>query len=76
MSGLILALFTSPLSLTGPMRMLLLVPLCLSLSIVYKTIKCDDLRAVPLAAVVLCVTILVSMYAVGVGLWIFYVLFA
>ena len=70
------ALFTTPVSLTGFARLLLLLPLCLSISIVYKTIRCADLRAKPLACAVgaLWVTVVVGMYAVGVGFWLLYVL--
>ncbi len=54
----------------------LLLPLCLSISIVYKTLRCRHLRDVPLAALVLWITIVAGMYAVGIGLWLVYRLFA
>ncbi|GJM26549.1 MAG: hypothetical protein DHS20C16_29640 [Phycisphaerae bacterium] len=76
MGGPILAWLTTPSVLTGWQHMLMLVPLCLGISIVYKTIKCEDLREVPTASVVLCAAIVGSMYAVGVGIWVLYILMA
>jgi hypothetical protein len=40
---------------------LLALPLCLGISIVYKSIRCDTMRRVPREALVLCVFILVVM---------------
>jgi hypothetical protein len=65
----LLGAFTSTVSLTGTQRFLLMLPLCLSIAVVYKTIRCSDLRDVPVAAAVLWVTIVVGMFAVGAGLW-------
>ena len=72
----VLAWLTTPGVLAGWQRMLMLVPLCLGISIVYKTIKCQNLSEVPTASVVLCVAIVASMYAVGIGIWVLYVLMA
>lgn len=55
--------------LSGMQRMLLVLPLCLSISVVYKTIRCEKLADMPLAALGLWVTIIVGMYAVGIGVW-------
>lgn len=74
-SAVIAGLLT-PSVLTGWQRMLMLIPLCLGISIVYKTIKCEDLKEVPAASVVLCAAIVGSMYAVGIGIWVLYVLMA
>jgi hypothetical protein len=46
-----------------------MLPLCLSIAIVYKTTRCPHLRQVPLAALGLWITIIIGMSAVGVGLW-------
>jgi hypothetical protein len=55
----------------------LLVPGRPAISIVDKTLKCENLREVPIASiVVLCITIVAGMYAVGVGLWAVYLLLA
>ena len=69
-------LFVDPISLVGWQRMLLLLPLCLAISVVYKTTKCDHVREVPLASLVLWVTIVIGMYAVGIGLQLVYSLLA
>lgn len=72
----LLGLLTTPMTLTGIQHMLLLAPLCLSISVVYKTLRCERLAEVPAAATVLWFLILVSMYAVGVGIWLLYLLLA
>ncbi len=61
--------FVSGIGLTGPQRLLLMLPLCLSIALVYKTIRCERLRSVPLATLGLWVTIVLGMYSVGFGLW-------
>ncbi len=55
--------------LTGFQHALLLLPLCLSVSVVYKAVRCPNIREIPLASLVLFVTIVFGMYAVAVGLW-------
>ncbi len=40
---------------------LLLLPLCLGIAVVYKSIKCNSMKRVPREAIVLFVTILVVM---------------
>jgi hypothetical protein len=55
--------------LSGTHHILLILPLCLSVAIVYKTMRCENLRDIPAAAAILWGTIVVGMYAVGVGLW-------
>ena len=65
----LLALFTSAIQLNGGQRLILMLPLCLAIAIVYKTTRADDLREVPAAAAGLWVTIVLGMCAVGVGLW-------
>ena len=72
----LLAFLTAPVTLTGTQHMLLLAPLCLGISVVYKTVKTERLRDLPAAALALWVTILVGMYAVGVGAWLLYLLLA
>ncbi len=62
-------LFVTGVELTGLQRMVLMLPLCLSIAIVYKTIRLDDLRDLPKAAAVLWVTIVIGMCVVGGGLW-------
>jgi hypothetical protein len=64
-----LALFTTSAELSGTQRLILMLPLCLSVAIIYKTTRLENMRDVPGAAAVLWVTIVLSMCAVGVGLW-------
>lgn len=63
-------LFTTAVDLTGVQRLLLMLPLCLSIAIIYKTTRCENLREVPVAALGLWITIVLGMYAVGLGLWV------
>ena len=64
-----LALFLKPVALTGPQQLLLLIPLCLAVSVVYKATKLDNLRALPLAALSTWITVVVGMFAVGIALY-------
>lgn len=61
--------FIIPVPLTGWEQLFLLLPLCLSVSVVYKLTKMDNLREVPLAALSTWVTIVIGMFAVGAGLY-------
>ena len=63
------ALFTTGIPLSGLGRLSLMLPLCLSIAIVYKTTRCQELRDVPKAAAGLWVTIVLGMCLVGFGLW-------
>ena len=69
MTATLSALFTNAIDLTGTQRFLLMLPLCLSIAVVYKTTRLEDLRAIPAAALALWVTIVLGMCAVGLGLW-------
>jgi len=69
MTTVLAGLFTSAIRLQGPERFFLMFPLCLSIAIIYKTIRLEDLRELPKAAAVLWVTIVVGMCLVGGGLW-------
>jgi len=68
----ILASFTSAMNLGGVARLLLMLPLCLSVAIVYKTIRLPHVEDVPVAALRLWITVLGGMCAVGVGLWLLF----
>jgi len=77
MTELLLAtIFLNPISIGGWHRMLLLLPLAMSISLVYKTTKCDHLGEVLPATLALWITIIVGMYAVGVALWGLFLLMA
>lgn len=68
----LLAFLTSPMTLSSTQHLALLGPLCLAISLVYKTIRCEHLRQVPIAAVVQCITIIAGMLGVGVAVWLLY----
>ena len=70
MTGALAGLFTTAIELTGAQRLLLMLPLCLSIAVVYKATRCEKLRDLPAAALILWVTIVVGMYAIGLGLWV------
>jgi len=76
MIGVLAGFFLTPLPLSGFQHALLLLPLSLSISIVYKAVRCTNVRDIPKAALALWVTIVVGMYAVAIGLWLLYRLFA
>ena len=48
----------------------LLLPLCLGVSLVYKCVRVDDVRKIPLEAVKATFWIVAGMAAAGVGLWV------
>ena len=75
MTAALAGLFTTPVTLTGLGHALLLVPLSLAIAVVYKTVRCENLREIPLASLVLCITIVGGMYAVGIGLWLLHLAF-
>ena len=68
--------FIDPIPIVSWQKLAMVLPLCLAIAIVYKTTKCRELRDVPVASLVLWVTILVGMFAVGIGLLVAYTLFA
>ena len=59
----------------GITRQLLLLPLCLSIAVVYKTTRCENDRDIPMATLALWLTIVFGMYAVAVALWLVFSLF-
>jgi len=76
MIDVLATLFINPITFGRWQSILLLLPLCLAISVVYKTIKCDNIREIPLASVVSWVTIVVGMYAVGIALFVLYEIMA
>lgn len=64
------SLFVKPMSITGVGgRLALLIPLSLSISIVWKTIRCERLSAIPLASVRHCFMIVMVMMLIGAALY-------
>jgi hypothetical protein len=62
--------------ISGIARLLMLLPLAASISIVYRTIHCKRLRSVPLTSLTLTLTLVGGMMAIGVGLLIVFRLLA
>ncbi len=48
----------------------LLLPLCMSVAIVYKTIRVEDVRRLPVAIVLLMGYILAGLVALSAALWV------
>ncbi len=69
-------LFLDPIPLSGIQRAALLLPICLSISVVYRTIKTPNLRDIPRTSLALWVTIVVGMWVVALTLYVVYLLFA
>lgn len=70
------SLFVQPVSITGIGRLAMLVPLTLSISLVYKTMRCERLSSIPLASIVLTIMILVTMGLIGLVLLVLFRLLA
>ena len=68
----LLAVFLQPVVLARWQQMLMLLPLCLTVSVVYKTTRCERVRDIPWAAFVSWITIVVGMYLVGITLLVVY----
>ncbi|MEK6677529.1 MAG: hypothetical protein AABZ47_17985 [Planctomycetota bacterium] len=63
------AIFIQAIELTAFQRFLLMWPLCLAIAVVYKSTRCVSMKQVPSATLILWVTMVFGLYAVGVGLW-------
>jgi len=61
-------MFMNPIEIRGIGRIAMLLPLALSISIVYKTIRCTKIASIPLASVSLCGMIVFTMFLIGVVL--------
>jgi hypothetical protein len=76
MSTWLLAWFTTPVQINGVERLLLLLPLCFSVSIIYKATRCERIGDIPLATFALWLTIVGGMIGVGILMWIAFLLLA
>jgi hypothetical protein len=76
MIGMLATVFVNPPMLSRWQQALLLLPLCLAVSVVYKTTKCESVHEIPFAVLKNWVTIVVGMYAVGIALLLIYELLA
>ena len=72
MTGCLAVLFVTGIELNGMQRFLLMLPICLSIAVVYKATRCERLRDIPKASLVLWISIVAGMYSVGLGLWAIY----
>ncbi len=64
-----LALFVKPLTLHFHSLLWMLMPLCFSVALVYKTIRTNDLRRLPIEVARLVVYMAVGLVALGLVLW-------
>lgn len=69
MTSMLAALFTRAIELTGPQRLLLMAPLCLSIAVVYKALRMHEVTGLAREAGVLWLSILAGMVGVGLGAW-------
>ena len=72
----LLAFFTMGMDLSRFPRFVLMLPLCMSVAVIYKSTRIENMREVPAAAAILWVTIVLGMVAVGVGLWVLFAIMA
>ncbi len=63
------AVFYNPTVLSSDSLLWLLVPICASVAIVYKTLRTANLRRLPLQIAWLMTYMLVGLAALGAGLW-------
>jgi len=62
-------LFVHPHVLSFNTILWLVVPLCVSVAVVYKTIRVNSLRQLPRQAATLVILMLAGLFALGAGLW-------
>ena len=61
--------FTEPVVLSFYHELWFLLPLCAGVGIVYKTIRAENLRALPVQILALFGYMVVGLVALGAGLW-------
>lgn len=72
MTMILANILSTGIPLNGLQRLMMMLPLCLSIAIIYKSTRCENMREVPVAALILWITIVLGMFAVGVGLWLLF----
>lgn len=72
MTNMLATLFINPMMFSRHTGLLLLLPLCLAISVVYKTIKIEDLRKVPAAVVASWLTVIFGMFALCLAVYLLY----
>ncbi|MCK5113425.1 MAG: hypothetical protein KAR11_01530 [Phycisphaerae bacterium] len=63
-------LFYNPMQIPWSSVIWYVLPLCLSVTIVYKTVRTRNLRKLPLQSAILLLYLLGCLGALGAGLWI------
>jgi len=69
-------IFVNPVRLPSHSLLWMLLPLCLAVAIVYKTIRASTLERLWLKIAVLAFEIIIGLVALGVVMWLVYVLAA
>ncbi|MDP6545703.1 MAG: hypothetical protein QGH60_17100 [Phycisphaerae bacterium] len=67
---MIAKLFVHPHILQFDTILWLVMPLCASVAIIYKTVRVHDLRQLPRQAGTLIILMLAGLFALGAGLWV------
>jgi len=62
-------IFTHPVVLPYHTLLWFLLPLCLGVAVIYKTIRTDDLRSLPKGILTLSAYMLFGLTALATGLW-------
>jgi len=63
-------LFRNPMTLPFYSLLWFLPPLCVAVAVVYKTVRTENLRRLPLEILVLMGYMIVGLVALGAGLWV------
>lgn len=66
---MIVALFTHPITLRFTDQLWFLMPLCVAVAVVYKTVRTQNIARLALEVVVLVGYMIVGLVALGAGLW-------
>lgn len=72
---MIATLFYNSAQIPWRAAMWFVIPLCLAVTIVYKTVRIDDLRKLPIQSVMLMGYLLICLLALGVVLWLIQAIF-
>ena len=63
------ALFLNPIAIPFKSQLWLLLPLCVAVAIIYKTIRTDNVRRLHIEILLLVAHIIAGLVILGVGLW-------
>ena len=62
-------LFINPIAIPFKSQLWLLLPLCVAVATIYKTIRTDNIRRLHIEILVLVVHIIAGLVVLGAGLW-------